>query len=299
MQLNAAGGLFIKPSLSGGSFFTVFLFRRKRDAEDGIDPRGLEAVTKRSQIVKILREAERERSPLEIRLSGRGQIYSSVILEVGFEGSQPYVVVDSLIPKEGSALLKDAPIVTGSFLIREKGYKEARMPYEFSARFIADTVLDGLPAFRLSLPSVIRRNQRREYLRIEPPVRVTINFKSGKDNVAGLVANISGGGVGFYVRPEGLDLNPGVFMTDVSFGLCDLPTIPKGVVVYLLRPLSHEIISQGDRFRHYCGAQFADIEEQVRESIVRYVVEVERMALRNLDRRFVEAFEASETKEGI
>ncbi len=273
----------------------MFLFRRKTDADDGIDSRGLEAVSKRSQIVRILKEAERERSVLEIKLSGRGQIYSSVLLGVGSEGSQSYVVVDSLIPKEGSELIKHAPIVTGSFLIREKGYKEARMPYEFSARFIAGTVLDGLPAFRLTMPSVVRRNQRREYLRIEPPVRVHISFKSDKDHITGLVANISGGGVGFYVRPEGVKLSPGTFMTDVSFDLPDLPTISKGVMVYLMKPLSHEIVSQNGRFRHYCGAQFADIEEHARERIVRYVVEVERMALRSLDRRFMDAFEGPET----
>jgi len=272
----------------------LFLFGRKRDNDDAIDPRGLEAVTKRSRILNILREAERERSYLEIRLSGRGRIYSSVILGVGSEASQPYLLVDSLIPEEGNALIKDAPLVTGSFLIREKGHREGRIPYEFRARFISDAILDGLPAFRLTLPSVIRRNQRREYLRIEPPVKVTIRFSSGRYNVTGLVANISGGGVGFYVRPEGLSLNPGSSMTNVTFDLEDLPAIPKGVVVYLLRPLSHEIISQGDRFGHYCGSQFADVEEQVRERIVRYVVEVERMALRSLDRRFVEAFESVE-----
>lgn len=277
----------------------MFPFRRKRDNDDGIDPRGLEAVTKRSQILNILREAERERSHLEIRLSGRGRIYSSVILGVGSEGSQPYVLVDSLIPEEGNALIKDAPIVTGSFLIREKGYREGRIPYEFSARFISAAVMDGLPAFRLTSPSVIRRNQRREYLRIEPPVKVTISFSSGRYNVKGLVANISGGGVGFYVRPEGISLNPGSSITDVTFDLDDLPAIPKGVVVYLLKPLRHEIVSQQDRFTHYCGVQFTDVEEQVQERIVRYVVEVERMALRSLDRRFVEAFESVENKKGI
>lgn len=84
-------------------------------------------------------------------------------------------------------------------------------------------------------------------------------------------------------------------MTQVRFDCKDLPDIPKGVVVYTLRPLTHQIVSREDRYRHYCGAEFKDIEESVREKIVRYVVEIERMELRSLDRRFAEAVTGPES----
>lgn len=268
----------------------AFFFKRKEDEAGGpVDPRGLEAITKRQQIIAILREAQKEKTGIEVRLSGRGASYSSVILDVRPEGSHGFIVIDSLIPAEGNALIKDAPFVTASFMIREKGFRESRMPYETSVGYISGADVEGLPAIRLTMPKVIRRNQRREYLRVEPPARMTIRFKVQDREFVGLVANISGGGVGFYVNLEEHPLGPGASMEDVSFDHRDLPEIPRGVVVYLLRPLIHQIVSRGDQFRHYCGAEFKDLEEGVRERIVRYVVEVERMELRSLDRRFAEA----------
>ncbi len=265
----------------------MFLFRRRKDQED--KGAGLDAIRERPRIIKILREAQKERSPLEVKLSGRGQSYSSVILDVRPETSNPFIIIDTLLPQEGNLLLKDAPFLVGSFLIKEKGVKENRMPYEMSANFVSTVMVENLPAIRLTFPHVLRRNQRREYLRVEPPVRTCIWFRSKEKEFKGLVANISGGGVGFYIKMEAFPLGPGSPITDVRFDCGDLPVIPKGVVVYILKPLTHQIVSKEDYFRHYCGAEFREIDESVREKIVRYVVEVERKELKSLDRRFVQA----------
>jgi len=263
------------------------LYKRRRKLSYRLETRlaSLE-VEALSGTAQILNKVKDQRVRISIELNGRGTSYNSLLLEAKHLGTPPTLLIDSLFPKEGNELIQYSDFIKVDFSVLESGQTRQNIPYSFTATFIQGENLEGYPAFRISYPEEIKREQKREYMRISPsvnePLYITFDLEGKKTSEK--IANISAGGVGFYTN-----LDKDVLWPDRKFGnvFIDLPgsvVIQCLVIVYTLSKIDYPVLIDNKPYHHYCGAQFVDIEKETREKLVNYILEQERNALKRINR---------------
>lgn len=242
-----------------------------------------DAIDNRDDIRAILRRALRQKVRLRVRLNARRRSFISLFVDIGSDT----ITIDALFPDEGSQLVESADFLTVEFMLRETEAERLYIPHFFIASFIRFDVVRHMPALRLTMPALIKRVQRRQYLRIDPPVAqpLTVRFHIDGQDVQEKIANISGGGVGFFSNMAG-DLWRGRTLPEVSVALSDSTIIRSAITVRLIERIDQPVLIDNQARHFFCGAEFAGIDERQRDQIIQYVIEREREELRRASRQY-------------
>jgi len=237
-------------------------------------------------IKTILSMAQKQRVPFAVRKNGRGKPFNSFLIKPDYSSSA--LLIDSLIPEGGNELMVDSKFVDIEFFFKNTKKEYLNIPYTFHAVYLRRENYQNHPALRISFPESIKRNQRRDYNRVEPsieePIKIILKLKDGE--AIETVANISGGGVGFYTNLDKSVLRPGNKIKSASFSLPDGTEITSQLIVrWVTKNVPDEIVNQ-KHLHFYCGAEFAELDGALRKKVILYIIEREREELRRISKIF-------------
>lgn len=231
-----------------------------------------------NEIKTVLVKTQEQRLPIIIRKNAKGNSFNSSLIKIDSSSNSPTLLIDSLIPEEGNELMANSKFISVDFALTETDNEHSSIPYTFNALYLQRETYQGHPALRLSFPKIIQRNQRRNYNRVEPsasePIEITLNLGNikAKENVV----NISGGGVGFYSNLDESVLRLGKKIDSISFSLPDGTEITSQLIIrWVTKNIPKEILNK-KHYHSYCGAEFIDLDKDLREKIVQYVIKRER-----------------------
>ena len=259
-------------------FFKKWLGLRSQQQIKALLP--LAEIKEPSDIHTVLNMVIKQRSRFIIRLNNRGRSFSSILLKI----DPQVLLIDSLFPYEGNELIDHSSFISVKFII-----KEAKdVPYKFNSTYTASESFKGYPALKISFPEIVKRDQKRLFHRVEPAVNEPVYAKFSMDGnkMTEKIANISGGGVGFYTNLGKSVLWRGREIDRVSITLPDSPVINCLVIIQIVSQTGHPVLIGGKPYYNYCGAEFGNLDENTRNKIVRYVIERERTELKRISREY-------------
>ncbi len=235
-----------------------------------------------SEVKNLLLNALDQRARVKVRLNGRRRSFLSGLIDVG----GGYILIDALFPEEGNEMIKESEFISIDFQIREKGKKTFFIPYTFDSKFVKQEIFKGFSAIRIEIPTLIQRNQKRSYYRMEPSLKnpLFISFNVQGKEVVEKIANISGGGVGFYTNLSKEVLWKGLKIDNAAFTLPGYGEIICSVIIHSFMQNDNPVLIGGKPYFNYCGAEFADIDNATRNKIIAYIIKQEREELRRMHR---------------
>lgn len=155
-----------------------------------------------------------------------------------------------------------------------------RIKIQFAARGIQRIQHEGHDAFRVQVPEVMLRLQRREYFRLTAPsahsltclIPITIGGEHREISVEASVLDISGGGISITIPSEGMVVEP-----DMEFGNCRLMLPETGAIVTSLRVRNlFRITNRDGSITLRAGCEFTHLSSAMASTIQRYILKVER-----------------------
>lgn len=149
-----------------------------------------------------------------------------------------------------------------------------RVKVQFNAMHIEAVKFQQRDAFRVPLPQVVLKLQRREYYRISTPItqpiKCEIPLGNGKVNVS--VADISIGGIGIIGCPPELQLDKGLVYPGCRI---DLPDIGSIVATLEIRSILEVTLRSGATTQR-SGCQFVNLPSAMQVLLQRYITKLER-----------------------
>jgi c-di-GMP-binding flagellar brake protein YcgR len=235
-------------------------------------------------IKNVLGIAQEQKVPLAIRVNARGNSFNSSIVEISLSSNPPTLLIDALFPNEGNGHIVKSEFISVEFFLKKSSKDYLNIPYMFSALFLRLEDYQGYPTLRISFPKIIKRDQRRNYLRIKPlknePIPITL--KLGEQETKEVVYDISGGGIGFCTNLNKSVLFKGRLIDSVLFTLPDGAKITSKLTVSLFSKEKH--IINDVPLHYFCRAEFVELSEKSREKIIQYVIKKEREDITKLSR---------------
>ena len=154
-----------------------------------------------------------------------------------------------------------------------------KVKIQFAVKHLALTEFEGREAFRAAIPQELLRLQRREFYRLTAPVAhplrcsIPVKLADGSQSIIeSTVIDISGGGLGVLVPPEGVE-----FETDHLFENCRLELPEVGTVLATLRVRNvFEFTLRSGAKNKRSGCEFVDLPGNMLTLIQRYIIRVER-----------------------
>ncbi|MDP1653636.1 MAG: flagellar brake protein [Rhodocyclaceae bacterium] len=154
-----------------------------------------------------------------------------------------------------------------------------KVKIQFTVKHLARTDYEGREAFRATIPDELLRLQRREFYRLTAPIAhpllcsIPVNLADGtKSTIQSTVIDISGGGLGVMVPPEGVE-----FETDHLFENCRLELPEIGTILATLRVRSvFEFTLRSGAKNKRSGCEFVDLPGNMLTLIQRYIIRIER-----------------------
>ena len=237
-----------------------------------------------ADIVSVIRKAMSQKIRFRVRLNERRRSFVSLPIQV----TQRSLLIDALFPTEGNELIEHSNLITIDFMLRESEHELLHIPYMFTSSYIRRETVKKYPALRITFPESVTRVQRRSYLRVDPPINkplyVHYTLESGEEKVQ--IANISGGGIGFYTNHGKPVLRPGRTLDPVHISIAGYCEITTSLIIHTNSQSERPVLIEGKPYYSFCGAEFGKMEEPVREQVIRYVIEKERDELKRLSRGF-------------
>jgi len=155
-----------------------------------------------------------------------------------------------------------------------------KIKIQFAARGIERFPHEGHEAFRIAVPDVLLRLQRREYYRLTAPsphslscqIPIVVGGESKVVSVEADVVDISGGGLAITVPPNGI-----VFEPDMEFADCRLMLPEVGPIATALRVRNlFRITNRDGSVVLRAGCEFLNLSASMASSIQRYILRTER-----------------------
>lgn len=155
-----------------------------------------------------------------------------------------------------------------------------KIKIQFAARDIQRITHEGHDAFRINLPEILLRLQRREYYRLTSPNAHGLNCQipiriEGEDRIITVdadVVDISGGGLAVTVPPSGVAFEP-----DMEFPDCRLMLPEIGPIATTLRVRNlFRITNRDGSVMLRAGCEFMDLSAGMASTIQRYILRAER-----------------------
>lgn len=214
------------------------------------------------------------RAPLEIKFTGRQQIYQSYVVDV--DPSNNRIALDELIPNNGERLLLSGE--TFNVVTYRQG---VRITWSHSQPALAD-MLDNAPCYWLNLPEQMSYHQRRNAFRAEThpeqSLRVQINSSRLSEPIHGRLLDISATGCKVQIKSLDSPLQPGHLYESCVISL-------PSAKIHLSAELRHQSVDEESKATA-AGFKFHDLEGAEQRTIERFVYQLQREARRNEDSFF-------------
>jgi c-di-GMP-binding flagellar brake protein YcgR len=219
------------------------------------------AVYSKVEIVAMLRQLAEEGVLMTAYFDAEPGFLVTVVLDVNgdFEEAVFDVAVDPIAQKR---LLASRHIVFVGFLEHIK--------VQFIARMAEATQHEGRPAFRIRLPEMMLRLQRRDFFRVRPPLskpaKCLVPYgEDGKQYESLRVLDLSVGGLAVMTYPEKFDM-PTARIVENCF--LDLPGVGSINVSIAVRHI--DAVPKDEKARR-CGCEFVDMAPASRVMLQRYI----------------------------
>lgn len=241
-----------------------------------------------SDIHNMINLAIKEKSRVKIKINNREPSYNTSIIKKESMLNHHTLLMDSLFPPEGNDKIQYSKSVVAEFSIKEMITKNKKIPYSFTANYIDQKEFKNFNALRITFPKEINRGQKREFLRVEPSVNqpLFIKFKINEKIMTQKMENISAGGVNFYTNLTKTVLWPEKRIDKILITLPDHSQVKCPIIIKSIFQNNDPVIIDGKKYYYSCGAQFIGLENNVRDNIIKYVLEKERNELKHLHREF-------------
>lgn len=155
-----------------------------------------------------------------------------------------------------------------------------KIKIQFAAREIVRFPFEGHEAFRVRMPDVVLRLQRREYYRLTAPISHSLSclipVAEGESarprSVEASVIDISGGGIAVLVPPQGLAFEPEMEFADCRLMLPETGPIVTAIKVRNLFRITHP----NGQVMLRAGCEFLGLPGNMSTTIQRYILRTER-----------------------
>jgi c-di-GMP-binding flagellar brake protein YcgR len=224
-------------------------------------------ITDRKNILEIFQELVDSRTVLTMEFPGTQYNWITFILEI--EG------------RDFSSLLVD----------RVRGFRTAleRNPqrelfFEFKDKnkvpfaFKTDVIELREQGILVQMPTLVQRNQRRKYFRVETPPGAEVWFVDALgEEGAGVLINLGGGGAAFLLKKQPA-LSPGLLVGSPRL------EIPKGKERFLFRIPEAMVkrVEKWDFDKFLFALEFTKISEGIVKDVIAYVFERQRSIIRKI-----------------
>jgi c-di-GMP-binding flagellar brake protein YcgR len=155
-----------------------------------------------------------------------------------------------------------------------------RIKIQFAVRDLRRHAFEGHEAFRVPLPDVLLRQQRREYYRLTAPTQhglaclipVAQGAEARVKSVEAHVLDISGGGLAVLVPPSEM-----AFEADMEFPDCRLMLPETGPIATAIRVRNlFRITGRDGSVMLRAGCEFVGLPQSMAATIQRYILRAER-----------------------
>ncbi len=241
-------------------------------------------IKRKNDVRDMLQEAADQKVHLQIKLQGVNKYYKSTILDI----DQATVVIDALFPAEGNMQLQKSQTLQIEFALKDSATRKRSVPYSFNSFYQTQLELDRCRVLSIDMPETIERVQRRRHLRVVPPAQesLCVGFRLDGKFFNEKIADISGGGIGFYTNLDASALWVGRIVEPVWVNFTSISPVQCSVIIRSMKHFEKPVFIEGKPSLYYCGAEYVTIDEAARDEIVHYVFARQREQLRNIGREF-------------
>jgi c-di-GMP-binding flagellar brake protein YcgR len=241
-----------------------------------------------SDIHNLINLAIKEKTRIKLKINNREPSYNTSIIKKESILNNHILLIDSLFPPEGNDKIQYSKSTVAEFSFKGTERKSKLIPYSFTTNYIDQKEYKNFKALKITFPKAINRRQKRDFLRVEPSVNqpLFIKFKIKDKIMTQKIENISAGGINFFTNLTKTVLWPGMKIEKVLITLPDESQIKCPILIRSIFQNNDPIFIGGKRYSYSCGAQFLGIDNNVRDNIIKYVLEKERNELKHLHREF-------------
>lgn len=168
---------------------------------------------------------------------------------------------------DGNSISISIPIKDGQYIALRRGeqveviYYYDKDIYKFYASVI-DRKVEGIPIIMLAYPKEVFKIQRRKFVRV--PILCTVEYSKIEESLKNgplkaIMVDLSGGGMRMK------------FPEHVSLGDKLKATIPVGTEQFEIKGEVVRIEKEVEGKRNICGVSFIDLDDRIREKIIRYI----------------------------
>jgi c-di-GMP-binding flagellar brake protein YcgR len=241
-----------------------------------------------SDIHNLIDLAINEKTRIKLKINNREPSYNTSIIKKESILNHHTLQIDSLFPPEGNDKIQHSFKAVAEFIIKGIATENQIIPYSFTTNYIDQKDYENFKSLRITFPKAINRRQKREFLRVEPSVNkpLFIKFKIKDNKMTQKIENISAGGISFFTNLTKTVLWPGKRIEKILITLPDQSQLTCPILIRSIFRNNDPIFIGGKRYSYSCGAQFLEIDNNVRDNIIKYVLEKERNELKHLHREF-------------
>jgi len=186
---------------------------------------------------------------------------------------------------DGSELILDASSdeITNKRILRADklicNSSQSKVKIHFIVHGVDPTKFEGRSAFLGNLPEALIRLQRREFLRLSPPVANPLKCSIPLQDADGAtrfieatVADLSEGGLALVLPPGEPALQTEMLLSDCRI---DLPNIGKVTATMRVRS-AYDVTLPNGKILKRSGCQFIKLPDAIASLIQRYIIQLER-----------------------
>ncbi len=217
----------------------------------------------RIEIIRILARLARDKAVLSAELGEPGQLFLSRVLHVD-RAEDFFILAYSEERQANAALLAQASV---AFVASEQ-----RGRIEFLASAPVETVYEGVPAIRFTIPQALVRSQSREHPRFKVPADSSLRCIADSAGVASFearIVDISRGGLGGMIYDSQVTLMPGTVLRGCKIILAGSKPVVADLEVRHTAPV---VLADGSLARR-SGVKFIGEPEGLDALVQRFVVE--------------------------
>lgn len=224
-------------------------------------------VHSRTEILAILRIIKEKKRLVTFNFNQGRDFILTCLLEVNPEFEE--LVFDyGRDEEENKALLATDKIT----IVTE----DEHIKIQFRAQRAESTAFQGKPAFRIRLPRMLIRLQRREYFRIPAPVADPLTSKlalstTTNEKIDVRIADISRGGVALIIEGQIPDIEVGKIYRGLKIDLPEVGIISADVEI---RNIS-QYTARNDSLMKRIGCKFINLPNALANMVQRYITKLE------------------------
>jgi len=227
------------------------------------------ALHSRAEIVSVLRALQKEGALITIYFDQGCEFILTTILAVNPESED--LILDLGADAHANKLLLQARqvLMVGN---------QDRVRIEFASNQVVQTTFEERAAFRMRMPSVLKRLQRRDFFRLDVPkgrrIRAFLQLSAAKPDRLGEfeLLDISCGGVAIIGYAEGEPLSVGKVHPACTINLPGIGTISAPLEICSVADVT---LRSGGHARRV-GCRFVRLSNQMQTMIQRFINNVER-----------------------